>query len=283
MDSRDEAAAGLPIGQEPKYTVNGSSIVNRASGEPIPEDEPVFIFRGRDVHARVALAAYLLELPQGEHAAAVDARYQDFARFAVENRERMKEPDTERAAEAEGRSSLPLYAEVCSLRAEVASWKATAQTRFEWARTLERQVADLQAAGAVMCLTDAQVKEALADVAEREDRRQAAEVHESWSYDRSTGVWEPPNTEAEEADLVSSQIVRFLRTLAAERPTHRHRKRGGLYIIRGRGMLQTEKPLADETTLLVYQDASGALFFRTPEEFEDGRFEALPAGIAPHG
>ncbi len=32
--------AGLPIEQEPKYTVSGSHIVNRSSGEPVPRDEP---------------------------------------------------------------------------------------------------------------------------------------------------------------------------------------------------------------------------------------------------
>ena len=36
---------------EPKYQIVGDKIVNRASGEAIPEDEPVIIFRARDVHA----------------------------------------------------------------------------------------------------------------------------------------------------------------------------------------------------------------------------------------
>jgi hypothetical protein len=85
---------GLSIAQEPKYTVNGHAIVNRASGEEIPADEPAFIFRARDVHAREALEAYAAVLTPGMHRDAVAKRVADFARFAYAFPERMKEPDT---------------------------------------------------------------------------------------------------------------------------------------------------------------------------------------------
>jgi hypothetical protein len=41
--------------------------------------------------------------------------------------------------------------------------------------------------------------------------------------------------------------------------------------------LQTEKPLPDGTTLVLYQGEDGRLWVRTPAEFVDGRFLALPA------
>lgn len=85
---------GLPLQQEPKYTTNGHALVNRASGEAIPADEPVFIFRARDVHAREALEAYACVLVPGLHRDKVCERIADFAKFAAENPQRMKVPDT---------------------------------------------------------------------------------------------------------------------------------------------------------------------------------------------
>lgn len=93
-----ERRIGLPAEQEPKYTVDGWNILNRASGKPIPHDEPVFIFRARDVHAREALEAYACELTPGEHRDAVVQRVADFANFAHTYPDRMKEPDTTRSA-----------------------------------------------------------------------------------------------------------------------------------------------------------------------------------------
>lgn len=92
----NESTDGLCPGQEPKYTVLGGRLVNRASGAAIPDDEPVFIFRARDLHAREALEAYACVLTPGEHRDAVVQRVADFARFAEEFPDRMKVPDTER-------------------------------------------------------------------------------------------------------------------------------------------------------------------------------------------
>lgn len=89
---------GLPIQQEPKYTVSGSFIVNRATGEAIPHDEPVFIFRARDIHAREAIESYACVLTPGAHRDAVCARINDFAVFSYAHPERMKTPDTLLAA-----------------------------------------------------------------------------------------------------------------------------------------------------------------------------------------
>lgn len=99
-------------GQEPKYTVNGSSIVNRATGAAIPADEPVFVFRARDVHAVNVLSAYARDVRDKAHAAAVWARVAAFKRFWDEHPDRMKAPDTAGFAatpvrDAEGEVAAP--------------------------------------------------------------------------------------------------------------------------------------------------------------------------------
>jgi hypothetical protein len=81
--------------QEPKYDAIDGKIVNRASGDAIPDDEPVFIFRARDIHAREALEAYACVLTPGVHRNVVCQRIADFAKFAETNPGRMKEPDTD--------------------------------------------------------------------------------------------------------------------------------------------------------------------------------------------
>lgn len=98
---------GLSIAQEPKYTVSDSAIVNRASGLPIPDEEPVFIIRAKDYHARDTIIFYLgkiLRNGSANHASAVLARYRDFERFADRHSDRMGHPDTVRASM---RSTIP--------------------------------------------------------------------------------------------------------------------------------------------------------------------------------
>ena len=80
--------------QEPKYDAVDGRIVNRASGEPIPDDEPIFVFRARDVKALHALRAYFGHCTDTHHMAAVTQRIEDFKAFAQTHPERMKEPDT---------------------------------------------------------------------------------------------------------------------------------------------------------------------------------------------
>lgn len=87
-------SAGLPLNQEPKYTVEGESIVNRASRQRIPADEPVFIMRARDTFAAGAIYNYALDCPPGPHREAVLKRFDDFSSFAKQKPERMKTPDT---------------------------------------------------------------------------------------------------------------------------------------------------------------------------------------------
>lgn len=93
----DGVVHGLTQGQEPKYTVSAKDgrIVNRATGKPIPDSEPIFILRAKDVHATAALGAYLAQLTDIEHAAAVQERIDAFDAFAQSHPEqRMTQPDT---------------------------------------------------------------------------------------------------------------------------------------------------------------------------------------------
>jgi hypothetical protein len=80
--------------QEPKYGISDGQIVNRLSGAPIPDDEPIFIIRAKDRLAVRILTAYFSAIENPEHARAVAARLEDFKRFAREHPERMKDPDT---------------------------------------------------------------------------------------------------------------------------------------------------------------------------------------------
>lgn len=89
------SASGLPLSQEPKYSVDGQCIFNRASGQEIPHDEPVFIIRARDMHAACVIAHYMGLVQNDKHRAAVRDRLRDFIDFAIKHPERMKEPDTE--------------------------------------------------------------------------------------------------------------------------------------------------------------------------------------------
>lgn len=104
------AESGLPMGQEPKYTVTGTHIVNRHSGEAVPHDEPVFVFRARDALGVRALEAYLALIgerePASQHADAVRGRIADFQRFAAAHPDRMKWPDTAAQPQA-GAESYP--------------------------------------------------------------------------------------------------------------------------------------------------------------------------------
>lgn len=94
----DEAtgiAFGLKLTQEPKYTVSSKDgrLVNRATGKPIPDDEPVFVLRAQDIHALPTLHAYLSLVREIDQAAAVTNRITAFQDFALAHPDRMKEPD----------------------------------------------------------------------------------------------------------------------------------------------------------------------------------------------
>jgi len=108
--STPAVAEGMPASQEPKYGIRDNRLYNRASGEFIPEDEPVFIFRARDVHAFGILAHYGNEVCNPAHASAILARVNDFKRFWNNNPDRMKEPDTDASpADSAQADDVPIY------------------------------------------------------------------------------------------------------------------------------------------------------------------------------
>jgi hypothetical protein len=100
---RDALAAAAPVpddfglrpAQEPKYSVNAEGrIFNRVSGEAIPDDEPVMIFRARDKNAAPMIVHYIKLCADEHHREIVAARLYDFIEFMHAYPERMKEPDT---------------------------------------------------------------------------------------------------------------------------------------------------------------------------------------------
>ncbi len=73
-----------------------------------------------------------------------------------------------------------------------------------------------------------------------------------------------------------SLATRILKTITNSL-VYTHRTRQTRYIKLGTGLLQTSKPLADDTILVLYADLdTGEYYFRTPAEFEDGRFTTKP-------
>lgn len=82
--------------QEPKYDIRGGKLVNRQSGQPIPDDEPVFILRARDRRAAQAIQHYAIACNGNpDHFQAIAMRLAQFSNWATEHPERMKEPDTD--------------------------------------------------------------------------------------------------------------------------------------------------------------------------------------------
>jgi len=78
-------------GSEPTFREPTIRIVNTSNGEPIPDDEPKFLVRGRDHLATWLLARFqTLCVEDGCRLIA------DFIRFRDEHPERMKQPGSTR-------------------------------------------------------------------------------------------------------------------------------------------------------------------------------------------
>lgn len=92
---------------DPKYAVIDGVFVNRASGEAIPDDEPVFIFRARDFYAEDMIHAYAGKCKNPTHIEAVLRCARDFRDFKKLHPDRMKEPDTDATLKAAGVEEQP--------------------------------------------------------------------------------------------------------------------------------------------------------------------------------
>jgi hypothetical protein len=84
----------LPYLNDPKYIIADNRLVNRFTGAPIPDDEPVFIVRGKDIFAAEMLLHYAKTVDDGKHQGAILGRLSDFLEFARKHPERMQRPDT---------------------------------------------------------------------------------------------------------------------------------------------------------------------------------------------
>jgi hypothetical protein len=83
-----------------KFSIDGERIVKTSNGEPIPNDEPVFLIRARDRLALPLLRIYeQLSNVDGcndYHFSALYKTIEEFARFAAHNPGRMKQPSVTR-------------------------------------------------------------------------------------------------------------------------------------------------------------------------------------------
>jgi hypothetical protein len=79
-----------------KYSLDGEEIIKTATGEPIPHDEPVIVFRGRDKLLVQMLIAYrklcLEDNCTDYQMKAVSDQMLRFYEFSVRHPERMKQP-----------------------------------------------------------------------------------------------------------------------------------------------------------------------------------------------
>lgn len=109
----------LSRNQEPKYRFSGGRIINRATGEMIPLNEPVFLLRARDTYEALALKGYAaaLSLAPGvpkEYLVAVENRIADFMVFRTAMPEKLRTPGASAAHAAQGKPSANAF--VCKRR-----------------------------------------------------------------------------------------------------------------------------------------------------------------------
>lgn len=77
---------------ERKYKILNGQLVKQVGEKPIPDDEPLFIFRAKDRKALAALVAYSMILDNLDQKAEVTKSVNDFRAFQEKNPEKMGEP-----------------------------------------------------------------------------------------------------------------------------------------------------------------------------------------------
>lgn len=85
----------VPHPDKPDTYQDTARLVNLKTGVEIPEDEPVFLFRAKDMLAAGVIeyyAANCLDLGLDEQALAVQERVREFRRFEDENETRVGTP-----------------------------------------------------------------------------------------------------------------------------------------------------------------------------------------------
>lgn len=80
------------MAEDRKFKFEDGRFINRVSGEPIPDEEPVIIFRARDKHSIAVLMAYLDMAADPHHRQAIMDRLDEFSAYRAKYPERLKEP-----------------------------------------------------------------------------------------------------------------------------------------------------------------------------------------------
>lgn len=92
IEARRAAPSGSDGGQDRNFAFRDGRFVNRMSGEPIPADEPIIIFRARDNHALHILREYLSLASDPHHRQAIKDRMAEFDAYRAAHPDRVKEP-----------------------------------------------------------------------------------------------------------------------------------------------------------------------------------------------
>jgi hypothetical protein len=78
--------------EDRKFKFEDGRFINRVSGEAIPDDEPVILFRARDRKAVQTLRFYRGLCDDEHHKRAVTDRINEFEAYQALNPQRVKEP-----------------------------------------------------------------------------------------------------------------------------------------------------------------------------------------------
>lgn len=78
---------------ERKFEIRNNRLVKRSNQVPVPDDEPLFVFRAKDRKALCALVAYNMVLDKLEQKEAAQKSINDFREFQERNPDKMNEPD----------------------------------------------------------------------------------------------------------------------------------------------------------------------------------------------
>lgn len=77
-----------------KYVFINNQIINRATNQPIPAHEPVFILRAQDAAALPTLLQYIAQQQIGDHRHVVEALLLDFEQWQKDHPQAVKAADT---------------------------------------------------------------------------------------------------------------------------------------------------------------------------------------------
>lgn len=80
------------MAEDRKFTYVDGQYVNRVSGIPIPDDEPIIIFRARDRHTVAVLEFYKSLVSDEHHIEGINDRIEEFSSYQSNNPDLVKEP-----------------------------------------------------------------------------------------------------------------------------------------------------------------------------------------------